>query len=158
MAGGGALGKAVGIAHSTTTRAGRTMEEPQIFIDRCRQAGGIITGTVVGTDINGIISEYLSARFNRTGEPGKKTSIGSGIIPGVCNVPNISLNLEVTRRSLLSRNIRRHKSISLIMESLKEAAEKSGTKNSMAKCQSVQELAVTVSCLAGTATTNLSVT
>jgi hypothetical protein len=157
MAGGGAHGKAVGIAHGTTTRVGHTIKEFRIFIIRCQQAGGIITGTVVGTDINGIISEYLSARFNRTGEPGKKTGIGSGIIPGVCNVPKISLNLEVTKSSLHHHNIRHHKSIRLIMESLEKAVEKSGIENSMANCQSVQEQAVTVKCLASTATTKLPV-
>jgi hypothetical protein len=154
MAGGGARGKAVGIAHGTTTRVGRTIKEFRIFILRYRQAGGIITGIVAGTDINGIISGYLSARFNRTGEHGKKTGIGSGIIPGVCNVPNIGLNLEVTKSSLHSRNISQHISIRLIME---KAVEKSGIENSMANCQSVQEQAVTVKCLASTATTKLPV-
>jgi len=151
MAGGGVRGKAAGIALSTITQVGPTMEEPQIFIDRYRQAGGIITGIVVGMDINGIISGYLSDRFNRTGKPGKKTSIGSGIIPGGCNVPNISLNLEVTKSSLHRRNISHNIRIRLIMESLKKAVEKRKIKNSPAKCQSDQEIAVTVNCLAGTA-------
>jgi hypothetical protein len=152
MAGGGARGKAVGIARGTTTRVGRTIKEFRIFIIRCQQAGGIITGTVVGTDISGIISGFLSARCNRTGEPGKKTGIGRGIIPGVCNVPNISLNLEKSKSSIHRHNIRHHKSIRLIMESLEKAVEKSGIENSMAKYQSVQELSATVNRLASTAT------
>jgi len=92
MAGGGVRGKVAGIALSTITQVGLTMGEPQIFIDRYRQAGGIITGIVVGMDTNGTISEFLSASFNGTGEPGKGTSIGNGIIPGECNARNIGRN------------------------------------------------------------------
>jgi len=111
-AGGGAPGKAAGIAHGTTTQVGPTMEEPRIFIDRYRQAGGITTGIVAGTDINGIISGYLSDRFNRTGEAGKRTGTGNGIIPGEWSAGNIGRNVH-------SHNVRwRHNSITLVMKDL----------------------------------------
>jgi hypothetical protein len=93
------------------------MEEPQIFIDRYRQAGGIITGIAAGTGINGIISGYLSDRFNRTGEAGKRTGTGNGKIPGEWSVGSIG-------RSAHSHNARWHRnSITPVMEDLIEVTE-----------------------------------
>jgi len=112
MAGGGVRGKAAGIAHGTITQVGPTMEEPQNFIVRYRQAGEIITGIAVGVASNGTISVFLSASFRLTGEPGKITGIGSGKIPGECKVQDIGRNAH--------SNIVRwhHNSITLVMEDL----------------------------------------
>jgi len=132
MAGGGVHGKAAGIVHGTITPVGPAMAEPRIFIRMYRQAGGIITGIVVGTDGSGTISEYLSASFNGTGEPGKGTGIGSGIIPGVCKDRDIGRNREVTNRSVISHNTRWHHIVqTMIAETVKEGAEIEGTEGRM---------------------------
>ena len=136
MAGGGVRGKVAGIAHGTTTLVGTTMEEPQNFIVRYRQVGGIITGIAVGVASNGTISEYLSASFKITGEPGKITGIGSGKIPGECN------NARNIGRSAHSRNAMwHHKSITLVMEDLIEATEIDMTEDRMTKSLYLLEMA-----------------
>jgi len=142
MAGGGVRGKVAGIALSTTTQVGRTMEEPQVFIDRYRQAGGIITAIVVGMDINGTISEFLSASFNGTGEPGKRTSIGNGKIPGECNARNIGRNLKVSNRIAHSNNTERHhNTLTLVMEDLIKLAEMVGIEDRTAEGPYLLEMA-----------------
>ncbi|MRR54136.1 MAG: hypothetical protein EG822_06445 [Deltaproteobacteria bacterium] len=89
------------------------MDEPRIFIEKYRQAGGIITGIAAGMDINGIISGYLSDRFNITGEAGKRTGTGNGIIPGEWSAA------RNTGRNAHTHNARwRHTSITPVMEDL----------------------------------------
>jgi hypothetical protein len=89
-------------------------------------------GTVVGADSSGIISEYLSNSCSGIGGPGKRTIIGNGIIPGVFKGRNISLNLEVTNRSIHSHNTRGHHNIpTLVMENLKERVVIKGIKGRM---------------------------
>jgi hypothetical protein len=46
------------------------------------------TGTIVGEDINGTTSEYLTSNFNRTGGAGKRTGIGRSSKRGVSRVCN----------------------------------------------------------------------
>jgi len=135
MAGGGVRGKVAGIAQGTTTLVGTTIEEPRVFIRMYRQAGEITTGIVVGTDISGTISEFLSASFNGTGEPGKITGIGSGKIPGVCKVQD-------TGRNAHSHNARwHHNSITLVMEDLIEATEIGMIEDSLTKSLYLLEMA-----------------
>lgn len=127
VAGGGARGKAAGIAHGTITQVGPTMEEPRIFIDRYRQAGGIITGIVAGTDINGIISGFLRNRYSRTGEAGKRTGTGNGKIPGEWSAGNIGRNAH-------SHNARwRHNTITPVMEDLIEVTEMAAIEDRVAE-------------------------
>jgi len=145
MAIGGVRGKAAGIVRGTITQVGATIEEPQTFIRMYRQAGGIITGIVVGTDSNGIISEYLSNSCSRIGEPGKRTSIGKGIIPGVFKGRNISRNLEKSSLNMHSQKTRGHHNIlTLVMENLKEGAVIKGTKGSMTTSLSLYEKAAII--------------
>jgi len=145
MAIGGVRGKAAGIVRGTITQVGATIEEPQTFIRMYRQAGGIITGIVVGTDSNGTISEYLSASFNGTGEPGKRTSIGNGIIPGVFKGRNISRNLEKFSISIHGHNTRGHHNIlTLVMEILEEETAIKGTKGRMTTSLSLYEKAAII--------------
>ncbi|MGA7826511.1 MAG: hypothetical protein WCA04_02560 [Geobacteraceae bacterium] len=144
MAIGGVRGKAAGTARGTITQVGSTIEEPRVFIHMYRQAGEIITGIIVGTDRNGTISEFLSASFSGTGEPGKETSIGNVIITGVCK-GNISRNLEDTNRNVRSRNTRRHQNIpTLVMENLKEGVGTEGTKGRIAHCLFLYEKAAII--------------
>jgi hypothetical protein len=44
------------------------------------------TGIIVGVDISGTTSEYLTNNFNRTGAPGKRPIIGRSNKPGVSKV------------------------------------------------------------------------
>jgi hypothetical protein len=44
------------------------------------------TGNIVGEDINGIISGYLSNKFSGTGKDGKTVNIGRSKITGVSRV------------------------------------------------------------------------
>ena len=62
------------------------MEAFHLFIERYPQAGGLTTGIIVGEDSNGTTSEYLTNRFNGTGAPGKRASIGRSTIRGVSKV------------------------------------------------------------------------
>jgi hypothetical protein len=48
-----------------------------------RQGGGMTTGIIVGEDINGTTSGYLTNNFNGTGAAGKRTIIGRSNKPGV---------------------------------------------------------------------------
>ena len=58
-----------------------------IFLFRCTtRVGGMTTENIVGEDINGTTSEYLSNKFNKTGKAGKETDIGRSKIPGVSRV------------------------------------------------------------------------
>jgi len=51
-----------------------------------RQVGGMTTGIIVGEDINGTTSEYLTNNFNGTGATGKRTGIGRSNKLGVSKV------------------------------------------------------------------------
>ena len=86
MVGGGVRGKGVGIAHGTTTRVGFTIKAYHLFIEGYHQVGEMTTGTIVGEVINGTTSQSPKDNFNRTGAPGKRTSIGRNKIPGVSRV------------------------------------------------------------------------
>jgi len=86
MAGGGVRGKDDGIAHITTTQVGAIIKALHLFIPGYHRAGGMTTGNIVGEDINGIISEYLSNKFSGTGRDGKIASIGRSKITGVSRV------------------------------------------------------------------------
>jgi hypothetical protein len=48
-----------------------------------RGVGGMTTGIIVGKDIHGTTSEYLTNNFNGTGATGKRAGIGRNKIPGV---------------------------------------------------------------------------
>jgi len=48
-----------------------------------RPVGGMTTGTIVGKDINGTTSEYLTNNFKGTGATGKRAGIGRSNKPGV---------------------------------------------------------------------------
>jgi hypothetical protein len=50
---------------------------------RSLHVGGATTGNIVGEDVRGTISEYLTSKFNRTGAIGKRTDIGRSSKPGV---------------------------------------------------------------------------
>jgi hypothetical protein len=86
VAGGGVRGKDAGIARITITQVGAIIKVFHLFMQAYPQAGGMTTGNIVGEDINGITSEYLSNRFNGTGVAGKRISIGRSKIPGVSRV------------------------------------------------------------------------
>lgn len=145
MAIGGVRGKAAGIVRGTITRVGATIKEPRAFIRMYHQAGEIITGIVVGTDSNGIISEYLSNSCSRIGEPGKRTSIGNGIIPGVFKDRNISRNLEKSSLNMHSQKTRGHHNIlTLVMEILEEGAVIKGTKDRITNSLSLYEKAAII--------------
>jgi patatin-like phospholipase/acyl hydrolase len=83
MAGGGVRGKIDGIAHNIIAQVGPTIKAFHPFIERCRQVGGITTGSVVGKGINGSTSESPTNKFNGTGTTGKRADIGRSKITGV---------------------------------------------------------------------------
>jgi hypothetical protein len=64
-------------------QVGVTIEEIRHFIEVYPQLGGMITGKIVGKGINGINKEYPISKFNKTGEHGKRISIGRSKIVGV---------------------------------------------------------------------------
>jgi hypothetical protein len=51
-----------------------------------RQVGGMTTEIIVGEDIHGTTSEYLTNKSNKTGAPGNRADIGKSKIPGVSKV------------------------------------------------------------------------
>ena len=61
---------------------------PSFYPRDTTQAGGMTTGIIVGKGINGTTSEYLTNKFNGTGEAGKRTGIGRSNKPGVSKVCN----------------------------------------------------------------------
>ena len=85
-AGGGVLGKGAGIAHGTIIPAGSIIEGFHRFIQEYQEVGGTTTGSIVGGDINGTTSAYLTNKSNKTGEPGKSAGTGKSKIPGVSKV------------------------------------------------------------------------
>jgi hypothetical protein len=86
MAGGGVRGKGAGIAHGTIMQVGPIIKTFHLFIERYRQAGGMITGIIAGKGINGTTSEYPTSKYKPTGAPGKRTGIGRSKILGVSRV------------------------------------------------------------------------
>jgi len=86
MAGGGVRGMGDGIAHGTITQVGSIIKGSHPFIQGYRQVGGMTTGIIVGEDINGTTSEYLTNNFNGTGATGKRTGIGRSNKLGVSRV------------------------------------------------------------------------
>ena len=88
MVGGGVRGKGDGIARGTIIQVGATIETFHLFIEGYHQVGGMTTGIIVGEDINGTTSEYLTNNFNGTGATGEKANIGRSKILGVSKVCN----------------------------------------------------------------------
>jgi hypothetical protein len=86
MVGGGARGKGTGIARGTMTQVGFTIKGSHPFMLAYRPLGGMTTGIIVGEDINGTTSEYLSNNFNGTGATGNRASIGRSSKLGVSKV------------------------------------------------------------------------
>jgi hypothetical protein len=86
MVGGGVRGKGDGIARVTIVQVGATIETFHLFIEGYPQDGGMTTGIIVGEDINGTTSEYLTNNFNGTGATGKRAGIGRSKILGVSRV------------------------------------------------------------------------
>jgi hypothetical protein len=86
VAGGGVRGKDAGIAHITMTQVGVTIEVSHLFMPGYRQAGGMTTGIIVGKDIDGTTSGYITNNFIGTGTTGKRAGIGRSNKPGVCKV------------------------------------------------------------------------
>jgi len=76
MVGGGVRGKDVGIARGIIIQVGTTIETFHLFIRGYLKAGEMNIGSIVGKDINGTISEYLTNMFNGTGGTGKIIGIG----------------------------------------------------------------------------------
>ncbi|SPD73484.1 hypothetical protein PITCH_A190060 [uncultured Desulfobacterium sp.] len=83
MAGGGVLGKGIGIAPGTIVQVGYTINKSHYFIGEYHQVGEITIENIVGEDIHGTTNEYPSIKSTRTGATGKKTDIGRNKIPGV---------------------------------------------------------------------------
>jgi hypothetical protein len=86
MVGGGVRGKGDGIARGAIVQVGSTIEAFHLFMEGYPQAGGMTTGIIVGEDINGTTSEYLTNKSNGTGATGKRAGIGRSKIPGVSRV------------------------------------------------------------------------
>jgi hypothetical protein len=76
MVGGGVRGKDVGITHGTTTQVGLTIKAFHLFTEGYPQAGGMITGIIVGEGIGGTTNVYITNKLNKTGEAGKRVGIG----------------------------------------------------------------------------------
>jgi hypothetical protein len=85
-AGGGVPGKDAGTAHNIIIQVGATMKERHPFIEAFLHIGGMITGSVVGEDVNGTTSEYPTIKFSKTGKAGKGTNTGKNKIPGVSGI------------------------------------------------------------------------
>jgi hypothetical protein len=86
VAGGGVRGKGNGTARITMIRVGATIVGVHLFIEVYPQVGGMTTGRIVGKEINGINKECHTNKFNRTGEDGRRISIGKSKIVGVSRV------------------------------------------------------------------------
>jgi hypothetical protein len=86
MVGGGVRGKGDGIARGTIVQVGATIKTFHLFIEGYHQVGGMTTGIIVGEDINGTTSEYLTNNFNGTGATGERAGIGRSKILGVSKV------------------------------------------------------------------------
>jgi hypothetical protein len=85
-------------------QVGVIIEGVHLFIEMFPQVGGMITGRIVGKEVNGISKEYLTNKFNATGGHGKGVSIGRNKIDGVSRVI-IKLLLEQNKRlDLLNKN------------------------------------------------------
>ena len=102
MVGGGVRGKGTGIAPGTIIRAGPTIKGSPPFIRGYRPVGEMITGIIVGKDINGTTSESLTRKFNETGTHGKRAGIGKSNKPGESKDYNPERNHNIRlRRSAL---------------------------------------------------------
>jgi hypothetical protein len=78
MAGGGVLGKDVGITRVITIEAGLITAEFRPFILIYTRAGECSIGTVSGTGTRGTMNGFLTAHLNGTGEAGTVVNIGRG--------------------------------------------------------------------------------
>jgi hypothetical protein len=106
VVGGGGRGKEVGIARGTMILTGATMNKFLLFIGGSPQTGGMTIGSVVGGEINGITSKYLTNKCNRTGALGKRAGIGRDTKAGaskVCN-PECVHNNRLERGTHASTN------------------------------------------------------
>lgn len=90
--GGGAHGKAVGIAHAIMTGVGPIITMFQDFIMTWTLAGEDTTETIIGTDTGGTTNGFLTGNFNRTGIPGIKIDIGKGKEHGASRIINLDRN------------------------------------------------------------------
>jgi hypothetical protein len=86
MAGGGVRGKGAGIDQGIMTQVGPTIKVYHHFMPGYLQVGGMTIGIIVGEDIDGTTSEYLSNNFKETGATGKRAGIGRSNKPGVSRV------------------------------------------------------------------------
>jgi len=91
-AGGGAHGKAAGIAHVIMTGVGFISIECQVFILMSTRGGEDSTETMTGTDTGGTINGFLTSDFDRTGRAGTIMDIGEGKEPGASRAINLELN------------------------------------------------------------------
>jgi hypothetical protein len=64
-------------------QAGDIIVGLQLFIEVSPQIGGITTGKIVGEGMNGINKECPTSKSSRTGEDGRKISIGKSKTVGV---------------------------------------------------------------------------
>ena len=96
VAGGGVLGEVIGIVRGVMMQVGPTIEMSRPFTGGYIQVGGMITGNIDGRDNHGIINEFRTSNFSRTGEAGNRTGIGNGSSTGVFLVcaPSRSLNIR----------------------------------------------------------------
>ena len=91
MAGGGVYGKVVGIARIIIIGDGLIITEFRVFILMSTRVGETTTGTVIGTDADGIMNEFQAKEFNRAGEAGKMIDVGKSREPGAFRTINTDL-------------------------------------------------------------------
>jgi hypothetical protein len=92
VVGGGAHGKVVGIVHIIITGVGPITTVFQVFILMSTQVGEGTTETIIGTDIDGTMNEFLTNDFNRTGRAGIIIDIGKSKKPGASRAINLDRN------------------------------------------------------------------
>jgi len=83
MAGGGAPGKVAGIVHAIITGVGFITAVYQVSILMLTRVGEDTTENATGTDTGGIMNEFPSGGFDKTGRAGAAVDIGKGVILGV---------------------------------------------------------------------------
>jgi len=88
MVGGGVHGKVAGIAHVIMTGAGFITAVFRVFITTYPPDGEDTTETVIGTDTDGTMNEFLTTGFIRTGRAGIITDIGRSKEAGALSAIN----------------------------------------------------------------------
>lgn len=84
--------KAAGIARIIMTGAGFIIGLFPVFILMWIQVGEGTTENVIGTGTHGTTNEYLTIKFNRTGEAGKRIGIGKNSKLGASRAINLAHN------------------------------------------------------------------